>query len=825
LTWTRQINHLGSVRRQCFLFNFIRRNHTESYVRWLQFLISFQKKEIAIEPTNSRTPPYSKKSIGAHVAATTTHCNNILIRLAFTFTYFTLLIIWLKDSSSFLIIFFIFTEIDRCAESCHRAISTEYNAKKSRIHNHHIDSISLASSAVDAMFTFRNPGDEDKGSNGTESTSCVDSEWTGSGKNEEEQNHMQNMSHDYMTNKPRRLPPLIQSLVGTHNISPNSGNSENNRSRLIPVKRKHYLNSDEIKRVTESQNHYKENSVAKVAAAAAAAVWLEAEGSVGRANSRMKSYNEEWDEALRWISTWGQNHHNSHYEDNSTGASSMRRETGDSNEEGARVRQSEKQELGYNYNRVQGQSTTSGDRYFDQLLDICNTECQREQTEMISKRESHVTPLSMGISQIFSSMQSSQKIIMKPYSPRVRHNVIGIVLSTAFIWLLRNASYWWKLNRYSTTLQQLLREESEANASSTVPKTHTNRPSNKKHKKKRKKRGDNRSLVHSHDAVMPPDQSIAGEERWKLGEEDSDSDDSFHHAYLAHGGLRRHANTMDSNSDQASKGTISTASHTTSDSQSNAVLKISKLERKCDSKTESSQKLAQPKPSTLNSYGCKRTYPVPTETQREEAYQKLRAFQQVKLKKLIEHNRKLKSGDSVVANRRLTMKEIVLKNIPSKVNQSTVSKRSIPRPPDHSLEADAMSRASQDPSADADLFQVNEENDVDLMVSNILDDDDVNAVSHHSGCNSNSNLIGEAVALGDLLIQNSISNVPSPSRPMINPWSNFCQRGNSNSTNLETRLNQEGNISADANIQLQVSAPEFLPSWGRVKSDASPKIW
>lgn len=648
----------------------------------------------------------------------------------------------------------------------------------------------------------------------------------------EQQKHQVNeVSQDYMTNKPRRLPPLIQALVGTHNIAVEEENSATSRSRLIPPKRKRYLNSDEMKRVTDASQNRHKDTVAKVAAAAAAAIWLDSEGAVGRANGRMKSHNEDWDEALRWIATWGQSHHhaNGSGEDNddSNGASSKGRvkRRGDQKQNKARGKRSGTQEQGRN-NHI-----TGDDRYLDHLLDICNFECEKERTDEIRGEESFISALPTGFAQIFSSIQPSEKSIARSFSRRLRSNVIGILISTGFIWLLRNVHDWWRLNKYSTSLQQLLRDEASI-PNEAVTRSHSNRSGNKKQKKKRKKRGD-RSLGHSRNIDSSSNLQVSKEVEWDRSEEasDSDSDDSFDQVYLVHSGHRRHANTIDSNSDQASKGTISTASNTTFESQPSSFAKSPKFdERSQASKMPSPPKFNRSKQDTSNSYGSRRAYPVPTDTQREEAYQKLLAFQQVKLRNLIQRNQRSKSGTSVVANRGLTMKEMVLKNIPNETNplEGLAKNTSASKAPGLFLEAEADSvRRTSPPSLSSgmDLFEVDGDNNVDMIVSSILDDDGADVVCRQS--KNNANLLGEAVALGDLLVQSSMkTDVTSPNRPILNPWNNSVQKVNRRSTNLDASMNQDGNIGVDANTQLQVSAPEFLPSWGRVKSDSStPKIW
>lgn len=713
-------------------------------------------------------------------------------------------------------------EIESCAESCHSDLMKEYNLKSRSQSHYSDDKILLASSAVDAMFSYRNSGDEE-GHIDTDSDSRVDSKKT---NDNEEQNRVQDVSHGYMANRPRRLPPLIQSLVGVRGSDFDEGKAKTNRPTITPTKRSQYLYSENVKDAAGSQSRHNDNSVAKVAAAAAAAVLSEAEGRIGRSTNRMKVYNDEWDGALRWISTWGQNHHNSHH-DNSIEMSShgMDRERRVSLDGDVRARRHRRKEQVYDYDYAKSQTGTSSDSTritdFDKLLDKCTKKCRGRQAGKDKARGTQIKSSSTGMGRLYSKIELSQNFMWKLFSRQVSHNIIGIVLSTALMWLLRNANDWWKLNRYTTTLQQLLREESEADASSATVKKYKPRTGGNKKQKKKGRKQEHRSLKQCRNNFRSSNCNERDMGEWEREEEHSDSDDSFNEVYLNNVGNRRHANTMDSYSDQASKGTISTASYTTIDSQSIGFSRMFKQESTPDSKGVPCQKRSLPKLSSLDSPQNRRFYPVPTESQREAAHRNLKAYQQMKLKKLIEQNERVKKVGQTRVTKKLTMKEVVLKNLPKEPNHSSSQK-----PPGLCLEEKSYVNTSQDQSVDSNLPHVDEQNDVDLMVSSILDDDDINVPTHRSdGHKKIINDENKSVALGDLLAPGTFCHTPLSNWNVTNPWNDNSHGIGGACNSLQSVLSQNEDITTDANTKLQVSAAEFLPSWGKAKSDSSPKIW
>ena len=184
--------------------------------------------------------------------------------------------------------------VQRCQDSCIEFIQVNGNGTLSQG--------SLVSSAVDAMFHFRVLSDEESTDSDAQKESIKKSQLSSYRK-----------SHDVGDRdikRPLQLPPLIEKLVGTvdTNVRLNSPHLST-RKRVRPDKDEWNTakQTDIAGQPKENTNRVKatSGSVARVAAAAAAAVLSESEQK-GRRKLSMKSYNDEWEEALRWIASWEQ---------------------------------------------------------------------------------------------------------------------------------------------------------------------------------------------------------------------------------------------------------------------------------------------------------------------------------------------------------------------------------------------------------------------------------------------------------------------------------------------------------------------------------------
>jgi len=514
----------------------------------------------------------------------------------------------------------------------------------------------------------------------------------------------------------------------------------------------------------------------------------------------------------------------------------------------------------------------------------------------------HDNPIlrSMGIKQILPFDQFSNAFLVSHTSrnQQVVHNILGVFFTTAVIWFIRNANSWWKLNRYTTSLQSLLDEESEVNASTAAPKHHKHGNSNGKKLKSQKKsrrRKNHRSFAKNqspnahttHDSASlreTEDETQWSSKSRRPPEDDSDSDDSFHRIYNVHGTRRHHSSNTDPISDQASKGTNSTSSFTTADScqthllseiynegtgtfkhnwnrnsNSSRDLKVS-LGYASSTRISSSPQSCKPntpisKLKDSQNTGCRgngkwsglntANSPVPTAAQREEASRKLREYQMAQLQRLMELRRQREQSGSKSSNsdggKRMSMRDVVV---------GTPSVKKILSPPP-GMQAQRTKNDCGPKSHHLHVPEllsepiVKEEDEMDLMLSNILDEDEDNSgnnesINHVRLCDldripekhHNQN---RSVALGDLLLgslgtDTTNRNKTSPTQVAPNPWqSPTLTVGNipSNSS-VSEQLQQQGEVphqgNTDANIMLQVSATEFMPSWGD-NNAANTRIW
>jgi hypothetical protein len=424
----------------------------------------------------------------------------------------------------------------------------------------------------------------------------------------------------YLMNMPDNLPPLIRTLVGVN--YPRDESHEDRRKHVRPQRNLSGSLSEEIKRIEEIQKHMEDQSVAMVAAAAAAAVWSEEKQGTVSLSLRMKVYNDEWEDALRWISSWGKNiesDRNSKTSNTRVQRVTKRRGEADGRYEGKRNR--DQQEL--LKERV------------DEMIDRCTEKCLGDQ-EVVSKNGSNVDhaerPLRFKqLSRFYKPLEALPKLTITARFLRLSRNFIGVLISSAIIWLFRDARGWWKFNRYSLSLKKLLEEERNDVTFIGTTKQQAKHNSSAKKKKKKWKRRDCRMLSQingSQDGTSVPClTSCTGENnRWPEIEEESDSEASLQEMYIMRGGIQRNAAIgLDSQSDQASKGTVSTSSCTTADSIQTLDADTSKPEPK-DIVKKTAAVQPKVKSHVFSSPAISTKFPVPTAEQREEAAKRLRNF-------------------------------------------------------------------------------------------------------------------------------------------------------------------------------------------------------
>lgn len=242
-------------------------------------------------------------------------------------------------------------------------------------------------------------------------------------------------------------------------------------------------------------NSVSDDSVVMAAAAAAAAVWSE-EGR-RRGKLRMKTFNEEWETALKWIASWdttattttsttnanshdlwkdGSQHHSSH----SSGKKKNKRKNKDAG------RGNEKHDTEYESN---GRASLSGDDL--KLLDACIEKCMGKEwdpsfwdrymkrfdtsTSSSSSRKpgeedrgihksatkSKIRRLQRLWSQMSTMMMS--RIRAFPFPFQSSHDVVGgimaMMISSTCVLFLRNLVLDIRLKKYKMSLRSLLLEE------------------------------------------------------------------------------------------------------------------------------------------------------------------------------------------------------------------------------------------------------------------------------------------------------------------------------------------------------------------------------
>lgn len=188
----------------------------------------------------------------------------------------------------------------RCHDSCNAVI---FKAEKSPSSLHSsVSTAQLAASAVSALLQGATRY-EDEPVIHIISPSKVNVDTGGS------------TTHKRNRNPPDRLPPLIEKLVGSIDPSLDHGSISEplNHSEVLVrrinknVDKRVNLNGDKQVEYHQQQMGTADDSVAAIAAAAAAAFFshqdqYRREGAFGRL--RMKTYNDQWEAALRWIASW-----------------------------------------------------------------------------------------------------------------------------------------------------------------------------------------------------------------------------------------------------------------------------------------------------------------------------------------------------------------------------------------------------------------------------------------------------------------------------------------------------------------------------------------
>lgn len=673
-----------------------------------------------------------------------------------------------------------------------------------------------------------------------------------------------------MKTRPRRLPPLIKDLVGTLDgdfigIHTSPSSYKVNKGRTL-LRREHKHEID--KRLGDITKHglkdisLGDDSVAMVAAAAAAAVLSDSEAK--RETLRMKSINSEWEEALRWISSWEQNVQSTKghkYQDGDNSPSSK----------GVHRKQSRR--------KRESRFNADNEIDFELFLDVCTDRClgnegdertssyhnNREAFDMVTNKIQFETTwtgnhlLSPFIS-ILHGISSTASVMQTWINRQVIKNLFGIIFSSITIWFLRNLNDWRKTSQYTNSLRSLLEEETRE--AETIDPTSKIRltSSGKKTKKSRKKRRDNR--IHHHDRKHTT--SPASDNESEASEESVDE-------LFPSEELQRK-----NSEDQASKEGNTTVSSSTTDGVEIEYRMMTTdetmIKRKANDSEMKDSKVRVSTKTFHNSARIKKSHKdqnvsnrkelyskktgghslsqarsrdfklsqgdcnilVPTTEQREEAARKLIEFQQAQIQRIINSNKEKKTNH-LPTNQPNTYSpdnHIVLRDLAQSYGDSRASGnvdnkvKTIPPPPGLTdfISTEEINRSKKD-----DI-----EDDVDAVyLLSLLDEDDEEEKvprqkffgSPDRHCNSNEPV--RSIALGDLLVGTYAGSSSGNLNISSNPWAKEESIGGSTSTaetfmsspshsirnNTSTTGIQSGNYcSNDANFCLQVSAMEFSPS-------------
>ena len=547
----------------------------------------------------------------------------------------------------------------------------------------------LTSSAVGALFSFREADDEEIRLDETD----VDNSEVSNKRNDKgnEYNAFRNLNP-----RPSYLPSLIDTLIGVvdeYGDQSQTGSYSNAKARSILREVKHGYNSNIGDRSIRENRDIQGNddTVAIAAAAAAAAVLSDSAGKRGRL--RMKAFNDEWEEALRWIASWGEKQQEmGHLGDKVQNTNEERKQSKRSGNESRKQRRNTRQREG-GVNPVGVESN----RDFNRCIDKCLG--NHRSSEKFDTTEDHlVSKSTLKRSNIFhSNALFSVKLIKswltkdsnQLYS-RILSGVVGVILSTSILCGVQHVISWWKFIKCSSSVKLLLAEEGSQAKNYKCRQTQLCKSSGKKNvsKKMRQKSKIHREFINPEDILKNDDLSNLAElneKSWvKPNDNYSLSDQVFEHTFFQDVDCKR-KQSADTIGGNISRTNTSTTSSLTDDQlEKNSVLNFKqkktgssikpidvtctgvpspkKIEVEIRSKermpkidsskkhsSTSSQNVAVKhmsnklnasfSPVTVNGkFHTKilnKNQPVPTEKQREEASKKLRQFQQEQIQKII----------------------------------------------------------------------------------------------------------------------------------------------------------------------------------------------
>jgi len=484
--------------------------------------------------------------------------------------------------------------------------------------------------------------------------------------------------------QPPSLPPLIQALVG--NLDEHSNQKQ--RSKVI---------------------HSKTSILP---------------GSIVR---RMKYYQEEWEEALRWISKWSQQEYHGVEAHSSKGEQSTRK----------------------------AKTDIARGQYKKDSVQKCLKRCEQKHSLSLSdeiqyyhesNHKSGAIPISL-----FQLVSIRYHTFLRVHLHILR-NIFGIVFSTVVALFVKNVSDGMKLNRYTLSLQELLLEESETNTSSMPPMGKV-----KNVKRKSLRHGKNRNRVD----ILQNNKNTEDE----CGDSEDSDDDSIERLYVLNSKSRK----------SPSKGLDSKVVQNLTDSSTNVPEKGKQPKEARNMERESKTKKLKGHKNLKRNQKEISSNKHFSQSELDRFVHEMALYQSRQVKRIL--------NDEISCERAGKLSHLLLSDLHTyyQIEYANDKPKKIPNriPPGFVPDAQ-MPLKNNVQKLSKELL---EENEVNLMLLNILeesdndeDDDDADKTWASSTSNSTkpesftqSNTTGRSVAIGDLLVGSMGHNVNS-SPKSLNPW-------------------------------------------------------
>lgn len=647
----------------------------------------------------------------------------------------------------------------QCEDSCYEAITAKYKRQNT---SYQRPSSDLASSAVDAIvISTKKEQKNDRQDSKNKTKIGNDEERSGSVEEDDSSNSSEavEVENDRNLSRPLYLPPLIEKLVGKHSGEIDSTSRKMRNQSIRPAYSGEVSTSDSM---IPSLERNKIRSL------------------------RMKTCNEEWENALRWISSWGKakNSEESQQQNISTSKSEN-----NGNVSGATRISMQKEH---------SNESMIASRQFNQLLQQCYSRCNK-MTE-----SSDQVPSSPTTKRALFTSTSVSRMMSPALSDGMMMHLLGALISSAILLFGRQIMERIREHQSKSSIKSLLEEEREANATVRVK-----RQSERKRNRKKSHRGQ---LARAKSQASKDDKNS-----WSNNLDNTDSDIEDEEVYNILRGTssyRMNRHSIDMSSDQASKSTNSTASMNTNDSiQTELILH---KENKVNDDRNTKKLISQDEKKKNIVHPSKKSLPVPTDKDRINAAEKLREFQSIQLNKYIAVQNQKERDDY---SKEMKMKDTVLKNPhkPESDNKATPipSSSSLSPPPGFLLPQNTETKGHLE-HHQSSLSTTENGSDIDSMLYQILDDSNDECIGLQHSKQRNVNLQDtKSIGLGNLLVPNSFHR----SDPCDRTWGKF-----SNKPSLASTHNKTTPQCRETDDSTDIAPTEFVPSWGG-GTNFNAKIW